>query len=127
MDALGRTLEILDRCIPARNAWLANAALHYVLALRRAGASANEQEPYIALAEKIGHAMQRLQDKKALGGIRYGPQNVWHAADTSAPYLEINSENNISAYAAFQLACGCHGKTRYTQKARRNSALVYGR
>ena len=49
------------------NAWLANAALHYVLALRRRGASAKEQEPYIWHCRKISRAMQRLQDKTALG------------------------------------------------------------
>jgi hypothetical protein len=101
------------------NAWLANAALHYVIALRKQGAPLKQQEPYITLAEKIGHAMQRLQDKKTQGGIRYAPENVWHEAEASDPYLELNSENNISAYATFQLLAQVTGKREYAESAER--------
>jgi len=101
------------------NAWLANAALHYVIAERARGTSESRLKPIIHLAETIGRAMQRLQDKETQGAIRYGPQGMWHAEDTSAPYVEINSENNISAYATFQMLARVTGKSTYSQSANR--------
>ena len=65
--------------------------------------------------------MQRLQDKKAQGGIRYGPENVWHADGCSAiliwkSILKITS----SAYATFRLLAAVTGTIpEYAQSADR--------
>jgi hypothetical protein len=101
------------------NAWLVNAACRYILAARAKGASAAAVEPYLALAHQVGTAMIRLQDPEAHGGVRYGPEGTFHLAERPDPYLEVNSENNVSAYAAFRLLAKTTGEPRYSAAADR--------
>jgi hypothetical protein len=61
--------------------------------------------------------MIRLQDAAALGGVRYGPLGAYHEIDASAPYNEINTENQISAYIAFRMLSHMSGDSTYTQAA----------
>lgn len=71
------------------------------------------------LAEALAQAMQRLQDEKTGGAVRYGPKGVWHAEDQTPPFETLNTENNLSAYAAFRLLAQATGKKSYSDSADR--------
>jgi len=77
----------------------------------RQGVSAEQLQPYVDLARMLGEAMRRLQDAKALGGVRYGPENQYFEEGTAAPFDQINSENNISAYVAFRMLYRLTGRS----------------
>jgi hypothetical protein len=82
------------------NAWLLNATTRFIDLSRRRGVPEVSLRRYVDLAESLGQAILMLQDAKTLGGVRYAPQGVYHAEDAPDPYEEINTENNISCYAA---------------------------
>jgi len=88
------------------NAWFTNALVRFIEASRQAGRSDASMAPYLRLARRLGQAMIRLQDAQALGGVRYGPQNQHYEEGTVDPFLQINSENNLSAYVAFRMLYG---------------------
>lgn len=85
------------------NAWLVIALLRWVAAAEAAGISEPERRPYLTLAQRLGKAMQRLQDPATQGGVRYGPRGQYFEASRSDPYEELNTENNLSAYVAFRM------------------------
>jgi hypothetical protein len=99
------------------NAWLTNALVRFIDASRRQGVSAEQLQPYVDLARMLGEAMRRLQDAKALGGVRYGPENQYFEEGTAAPFDQINSENNISAYVAFRMLYRLTGDPAYDDAA----------
>ena len=101
------------------NAWFVNGVCRFIDASRKAGQSEFSLGPYQTLAEKIGSAMLRLQDPEALGGVRYGPEDQYAKPGTAAPFDQINSENNLSAYVAFQMLYQLTGKPSYNEAAHR--------
>ncbi|HTL70568.1 MAG TPA: HPr family phosphocarrier protein [Candidatus Eisenbacteria bacterium] len=83
------------------NAWLAMAASRYIE--KYGGVDAPENRAYVALVNKLGKAMLRLQTTE--GGVRYGPRSQYNPAagkNDDTAYYYLNSENNVSAYAAFR-------------------------
>jgi len=99
------------------NAWLINALLRYVAAIQKTGAAPAAYQPYLDLAQTLGQAMRRLQDKDTGGAVRYSPKDVWHEETASDPHLELNMENNISAYTAFRMLATATGKKEYAESA----------
>jgi hypothetical protein len=97
------------------NAWLVIAVSRYIEALRGAGKNDEELAPYLKLAETVGKAMLRLQTED--GGIRFAPKGTYFEPGASDPYLEVNSENNISAYAALNALARVTGKQEYRRGA----------
>lgn len=99
------------------NAWMVNALLRYVWAAKRQGHDEKSLRRFITLAQRLGQAMRRLQDVDARGGVRYGPQGQFHDEDHADPFLEINTENNLSAYSAFQMLYQATGDPAYQESA----------
>lgn len=95
------------------NAWLALAVSRYIVAARQNGASEATLKPYLDLGKKLGEAMIRLQDAQAQGGIRFGPKFGASSA-ASEIYNSVNTENNISAYAALKALAAVTGDGKYT-------------
>lgn len=99
------------------NAWFINAVIRFIDASHRAGQSDSSLESYRTMAEAVAAALLRLQDSEALGGIRYGPKDQYAEEGTAEPFDQINSENNLSAYVAFQMLYGLTGKVLYRDAA----------
>src|SRR6185312_4557837 len=64
-------------------------------------------------------AMILLQDSGTQGGIRYGPKGQYFEAGPSAndPFNTINSENVVSAHAAFNAIYAVTGNAKYKTAA----------
>jgi len=101
------------------NAWLAMAAARFIEAARRQGASESYVASALGLARNLSRAMRRLQDEAAEGGVRFGPQGVYHDPREPAPFDQLNTENNLSAYAAFRALARVTGDSDDAQAARR--------
>jgi len=84
------------------NAWLSLALCRYVEALRatQTPRRPTQEALYLALARKLGNAMILLQDPATQGAVRFSPQRT--VREGPDPYEEVNTENNISAYAALK-------------------------
>lgn len=95
------------------NAWLALALTRYISAAKNAGNSAASQQPYLSAATRIGDAMIRLQDTAAQGAVRYGYSSMYNALN------ELNTENNLSALAAFRALAALTGEQRFTDAAQK--------
>lgn len=92
------------------NAWLALAVSRYI------SQSKTTDEKYLSLARTLGDAMILLQDHDTQGGIRFGPQEGASSYDVVA-FNTINSENNVSAYAALQSLYKATGDAKYQKAA----------
>lgn len=104
------------------NAWMAIAIAAYV----EKAPAGPQTIAYRNLLRNLCEAMILLQQGQPgtafgdnQGGIRFAPQGVWHPADAGDPFLEINSENNVSAYAALTAASRVLGDPRYSATAAR--------
>lgn len=89
------------------NAWLILAGARYF------DADGRKDQGTLNFLKKIAEGLIRLQDDAAQGGIRFGPKQGSNA------YNEINTENNISAYAAFQALYKVTGDTKYRNAAQK--------
>jgi hypothetical protein len=101
------------------NAWMVNAMSRFIEAERAAGETDRQLEPFLDTIKSIGAAFTRLQDPATQGGVRFGPESQFAEPGTVAPYFQINSENNLSAYVAFQMLYRVTGDVVYKAAAAR--------
>lgn len=101
------------------NAWMVNAMIRYITAARAAGRSERTLEPYLNTVKSVGAAFLRLQDPRAQGGVRYGPEAQFVENRTVPPYDQVNTENNLSVYVAFRMIYEQTGDPIYQAAAER--------
>jgi hypothetical protein len=96
------------------NAWLAIAIARFIEAKRAADPSANV-DSYLKVAKALGRGMLKLQTEN--GGIRFAAKGNYFEKGQSDPYLEVNSENNVSAYAALKALARVTGQHEFQRGA----------
>jgi hypothetical protein len=99
------------------NAWLVLAIAQYTQKFK--------DDTFRALAIKIANGMRLLQDEEALGGVRYGPKGQWHpSGDNDKAFNEINTENQVSAYAALMALYSVTGDMKYSFKHKESADKI---
>ncbi|MBI1976001.1 MAG: hypothetical protein HYS56_00655 [Candidatus Omnitrophica bacterium] len=97
--------------IAGENAWAGVIAPLQAYA-KKYGDTLNQDAVELKLAEEIARAAMFLQAEN--GGIRMGPQGIWHdSGDTHWYYNEQSVENNLSWYSAFRMLHQVTGDQKY--------------